>query len=284
MLRLPPALQLALILTTGSVGSVVAQDAPTAGINAFNPNYFVIGADSVESNDSEGSGDCDLKFQLSFARQLSLPRGMQSGTIGSFLGTRSPFFLGFTQRAWWDICRGSAPFRETNYEPSLFYYAPVSIGERLLGLHAGYLHQSNGRDGARSVGWDRLFVRAQWPTETVSDQASAPWFGDLTLWAPIAISDTIDDITDYAGYGELIVGYRGSAGRRYRATLRKGGGIERWERGLVEIDIQFPIRGTDVDALVQYSNGYGTSLERSERHEYALRIGVIFSETQAPAR
>lgn len=279
----------ALALALALLGSGArAHEPERGGIKALEPNYLLLGADSFDSGEASGGGECDIKFQLSFARRLSAPRGLRDSAVGRVFDRNSPLFFGFTQKAWWDICRDSAPFRETNYSPGLFYRGTVSGLGVDADLLAGYLHQSNGVDGERSRRWERLFARVRLPFgkrlgamgfDTVDRRR---WLIDLSVWHPFAISDENEDIVDFAGYGELVLSYTPNPELRFRLGARKGGGLGRWERGLGELDVIFPVAGTDVQGLLQYTNGYGASLERFDRHEYALRIGVLFSDFGLP--
>ena len=258
-------------------------DAEVVNISGFNPNYLLLGADSLESNDGLGNGDCDIKFQLSFSRRITATEEMSDTPLIGALDDDSPLFFAFTQRAWWDICRHSSPFRETNYAPSLFWSRP----HRLFGVDTrvfvGYIHESNGRDGDASTGWDRVFVRARVPFGR-SDRAPRRWTADLALWEPFKVSDNNPDLEQFAGYGELALTYVARPGVTVRLTGRKGGGLLRWERGLGELDVAFPFFGTGLQMLVQYTNGYGTSLERFDQHEYAVRVGILFSDFIEPFR
>jgi len=274
----------------GSRADAVGIEGGSGSIEGFEPNYLLVGADSLDSNAGAGDGDCDVKFQLSFSRRLSAPRALRGGVVGRAFGRDSPLYFGFTQRAWWDICRHSAPFRETNYAPSLFYRGAVPFAGERAELLAGYVHQSNGESDEGSRRWERLFARLRLPLgERVArlgfDTADRRrWLVDLTLWYPFLLAEENRDITRFAGYGELAVAYTPNAESRLRLTLRKGGGLTRWARGLAELDYVFPIPGTGVQGLLQYTNGYGASLGRFDRHEYALRVGVLFSDFDVPSR
>ena len=60
------------------------------------------------------------------------------------------FSFAYTQMSYWQAYSQSAYFRETNYEPELFYYVPDIKrfhGIKLERLQMGFYHQSNGRGG-----------------------------------------------------------------------------------------------------------------------------------------
>jgi len=281
-------------LLAAPAGPVIGADggAPGSAITGFEPNFVVFGADSFAIDDGAaeaGGENCDIAFQLSFSRRLSAPRGMQ-GTLGDLFGRESPLFFAFTQRAWWDICRDSAPFRETNYAPSLFLKGPLPFAGEGADLLGGFIHQSNGEDGERSIGWNRLFIRARWPFGETLDRIGFAttdrrrWLVDLALWQPVFDGEHDTAIVRAAGYGEVVLAWTPDPDLRVRLALRKGGGPSRAERGRAELDVVFPIRGTDVQGLVRFANGYGTSLERVGTHGYSVRVGVLFSDVGVPSR
>ena len=55
----------------------------------------------------------------------------------------------------------SAPFRETNYEPEVFWIAPVPwkvFGSDAILVSLGLSHQSNGRSQLTSRSWNRVYA------------------------------------------------------------------------------------------------------------------------------
>lgn len=251
-----------------------------ATISGFNANYLLLGNDSIRTN-TNGGLDCDIKFQLSFSRRLRPPITLRDTPYISAI-EKLPLFFGYTQESYWDICGDSAPFRETNYRPTLFYRKVYENTDQEL--YFGYEHESNGRDGEESKSWDRLIVRYRTPlTDSQSNTNLSTfdryvWTADVALWYPFNIGGNTQNIQDFAGYGELSVTYTPNQDYRFRMTARKGGGFTDWDRGLVEVDILFPIPRFEIKGFIQYVNGYGASLERFDQQEQSLRIGVMFSD------
>ncbi|MFX7858123.1 phospholipase A, partial [Acinetobacter baumannii] len=85
-----------------------------------------------------------MKFQLSFKFRIFQPENPASTALLDNL------YFGYTQFSLWDLGKESAPFRDTNYRPSLFYYRPDTgiQGGALsrLSFAGGIEHESNGRD------------------------------------------------------------------------------------------------------------------------------------------
>ena len=98
----------------------------------------------------------DVKVQFSFKYQL-IP-----------LTRRTGLYLAFTQNSLWSLFDGqSAVFREQNYNPEIFYtwredlptlQRAFQSGRRWFAMSArvGISHQSNGREGPESLGWNRF--------------------------------------------------------------------------------------------------------------------------------
>ena len=66
-------------------------------LSTYKPNYFLFGA----------GGDTQVAFQFSFRYDL-----LPSATWVSV-------YFGYTQRSFWDLYEGSAPFSENNYNPEI---------------------------------------------------------------------------------------------------------------------------------------------------------------------
>lgn len=97
--------------------------------------------------------DIEVKYQLSFRVPLLTESLFTEGDGVAFA---------FTLQSWWQIYAQtiSRPFRETNYQPEIFYYTPLSW-EPLGGntaLLLGFEHQSNGHSSYLSRSWNRIYA------------------------------------------------------------------------------------------------------------------------------
>lgn len=273
--------------------------------NPFTSNYVLIGADSdtSELDSDEDEKNWDIKFQLSFVSQINTGASRFENKFGQFsrFVTRyiGPWFFAYTQESYWDTGRDSAPFRESNYRPELFFRSPFSekfseqFGKR-TGLYYGWIHESNGRDGDESGGWDRLFLRlnvpfgASRPSRNLSSLNST-WNLDLRLWQIFSESQRNPDIWKYAGSGELTLNVKhtnicpfSSRVCNMALTLRKGGKLADSSYGLVQLEHRVPITKTGIHIVTQLTSGHGYSIERYNQHESAVRIGFQFSDLFAP--
>lgn len=269
--------------------------------NPYYQNYVLFGADSdsTDVDNDEDEKNVDIKFQISFVSQINIGASRLDNDIGEFSGTVSdflgPWFFGYTQESYWDIGKDSSPFRESNYRPEFFFRAPLShrLGKN-ANLFYGWIHESNGRDGDESGGWDRLFIRyndsfGRRMNESDNTILNSMWNVDLRVWDIYSESKRNKDIWRYAGSAELIVNFQHENACPFSSrtcsialTLRKGGKIDDTSHGLVQLEHRFPITATGVKLVTQITSGYGHSIERYNRHESAIRIGFQFSEFFVP--
>ena len=123
-------------------------------------------------------------------------------------------FFGFTLKSWWQVYSDniSKPFRETNYQPEIFYTTPLdlSVGQTNSAFMIGLEHQSNGRSQGLSRSWNRLYLN--WLFEYQDFALSfRPWYRlpeDPKSDPFDSDGDDNPDIQDYMGYFELSMAYQ----------------------------------------------------------------------------
>ncbi len=215
----------------------------------------------------------NVKFQLSFKFRLFQPENPASTALLDNL------YFGYTQFSLWDLGKESAPFRDTNYRPSLFYYRPDTgiQGGALtrLSFAGGIEHESNGRDGDASRAINTVFVR---PTFHFGDLTDYHWKFEPKLYAYLTRTGNTD-IAHYRGFGDFRVSYGAPNGWELAATLRKG---TRKAYGSVDAQLSYPMSrifsGTAGYLFVQYFTGYGESLlDYNHKLGSQLRIGYSLS-------
>ena len=114
--------------------------------------------------------------------------------------------MAYTQLSFWQAYNSSAYFRETNYEPSMFfvYELPKQNKLALKSISLGAVHQSNGQGGDNERSWNRLFANFAF-------QPNDNWLVQLKPWIRIhgfmEARDYNPDITEYLGHGSLTVSY-----------------------------------------------------------------------------
>ncbi|TKB49049.1 phospholipase [Ferrimonas sediminicola] len=210
----------------------------------------------------------EMKFQFSFKLPLTVP----------LLDERGRLFFAYTNKSWWQAFNTdhSAPFRETNHEPELFWVQRVDwrLGEWQLPLWAvGINHQSNGQNGAKSRSWNRIIgslvlERGDW---TVLARA---WYRlpEESKHSPEDTQgDDNPDILDYLGYGEMGVVYKYHE-HTFSGLLRNNLDLDD-NRGAMELGWSFPL-GNKVRGYVQYFYGYGESLIDYDVRSNRIGIGL----------
>ncbi|VVD59375.1 Putative phospholipase A1 [Pandoraea morbifera] len=251
--------------TSGAVAAASADAiAPTsdtefARISSNEPMYIAFGK----------NGDANARFQLSFKFHILKP---DNPTSKAFLDN---LYFGYTQLSIWDLEAESAPFRDSNYRPSLFYYVP-DTGVRAgwfssLGVAAGFEHESNGKAGADSRSINTVFVK---PIFKFGNPSDYHWTIAPKLYAYVEKNDN-PDIQNYRGYMDLLVLWGKPNGWQVGATLRKG--MKR-NYGSVDVQVTYPlgklIPGTGGYLWLGYFTGYGEDMLDYNRHSPSqVRIG-----------
>lgn len=208
----------------------------------------------------------EAKYQISF--KVPLLTGM--------LDDRTTLWFGYTQRSFWQVYNreGSAPFRETNYEPELFvrYQANLDIGPGTLnGVTLGLNHESNGQSDPRSRSWNRVVGSAAYSYNR--------WLFIIQPWWRIPESrheDDNPDIERYLGYGNYYVirklGKDRTLSARLMNNLRSDG-----NKTSVELGYSFPM-GDTVKGFFQYYNGYGESLIDYNKRIERFGLGIMIND------
>lgn len=237
---------------------------------ASNPNddVFEIGS----SDFGEDLDNVEIQFQLSIKAVLS----------ENVIMDRDALFVGATVRAFWQAYNSdiSAPFRETNYEPEIYWATPVPW--QVLGGDASYVllglsHQSNGRSQLFSRSWNRLYGTLVWERWR--------WVFAFKAWWRIpedekdepgeAEGDDNPDIEDYLGNFEFTTAYRRND-QEVSVMLRNNLDTDE-NRGAIQIDYTFPLKRR-FRGYVQFFNGYGESLIDYNEHIERIGVGILLSD------
>ncbi len=250
----------AAVANTSDVPTTTTDTMLSGRFSTFEPIYFADGR----------NGDNLAKFQFSFKYRLHLPDDPRSR------GFLDNLYFAYTQTSIWNLSAPSAPFRDTSYQPQLFYYVQDTGWKSPLftrmGVAAGIGHESNGRSGPESRAINIAFVRPTWD------------FGDLNsnhltlspkFYYYLSKSGN-EDIEDYRGYVDFLVKYGSPDSWQLATTLRKG--TKHWY-GSVESQLTYPLAKLIGSAwggylFASYFNGYGEDiLDYNQRHHWIARIG-----------
>lgn len=221
------------------------------------------GAYSNNPSWQENFEDQEAKIQLS----LKVPLNYDD----LFL-TDDALYFGFTAQSWWQIYSSniSAPFRESNYQPELFYVAPTQWThfEHNFGWGVGVEHQSNGRSEPLSRSWNRAYLVALWEKDNTAF-AIRPW----VRLSEDAEEDDNPDIEDYMGNFEATAAYK------YEDIKLFGMARNNFSthKGFIELGITFPI-WKRLRGYIQYSDGYGESLIDYNHSQRRFGIGLALTD------
>lgn len=213
--------------------------------------------------------DIEAKFQLSLKVPLLSDHLFIEGDA---------LYFGFTLSALWQVYSDkiSKPFRETNYQPEIFYVAPLDwhpFGGN-TGFTLGAEHQSNGRSQGLSRSWNRIYGGFLFEKDNFATYLR-PWIriNEKEKEFPNdPDGDDNPDIEDFMGHFELYSvydwdGYEFSLmGRRNFHT----------HKGAAELGFSFPLSGR-LRAYTTLFTGYGDSLIDYDFKQTRFGLGVALT-------
>lgn len=193
------------------------------------------------------------------------------------LGTS--LYFGYTQESFFQLYNGedSRPFRETNYNPELFYrWQPQWARLPKLGMDFGLEHESNGRTLPRSRSWNRLYTAFFLP------RGKSLYY--LKGWYRIpererrdptdAGGDDNPDIQDFLGYGELH--YTRQIGNQQQLAVMLRGNPATG-KGALSATWSLPNDSGNFFYALRFFHGYGESLIDYDRSVTRLSVGIMLS-------
>ncbi len=254
---------------------------------AFNPyvltahkhNFFLpvsytssVNEEAYQLNDvalREGLRSTEVKFQISLKTRLN---------ENNLLFANDALSVGITLKAWWQLYSEdlSSPFRETNYQPEIFYLVPLLWGP-LGGKTAvvlGLEHESNGQVQGLSRSWNRVYTQLIYEKGNLV-MGIRPWYRlpeDEKENPGDAEGDDNPDILDFMGHGEFTAAWR-TTNYEYSALVR---GNTATGNGAIELGMTFPLFAK-FRGFVQYFNGYGESLIEYDHRQHRIGIGVALT-------
>lgn len=239
-------------------------------ITPHKPNYILPLSYNGSSNyDAYGPfgnsfSDTEIKMQLSLKTRI----------IPNLWGDSS-LWVAYTQQSYWQLYAdpdASAPFRETNHQPEVFWEVPVDFN--ILGWDArlaklAFNHQSNGRTEPLSRSWNR--ITGELIMEKGGFVASAKTWYRITEDVE---NDNNPNIEDFMGRLQLGLAYKlrdnvFSVGIKNNLSSENRSGLElNWTFPLVQ-----KLRG-----FVQVYSGYGENLIDMENYNNRIGIGIALTD------
>jgi len=189
-------------------------------------------------------------------------------------------YFGFTTTAWWQVYASeiSAPFRETNYQPEIFYLS--GLDWKPYGGNTGYRlgleHQSNGKSQVLSRSWNRLYASLLFEKGHFAFELR-PWYRlpeDKKKQPNDSDGDDNPDIEDYMGHFDFSAAYRKNT---HEFTLLARNNLRSKNKGAIELGWSFPLFG-HLKGFVQYFNGYGESMIDYNISQERIGLGILLTE------
>lgn len=240
-------------VTAAETPSIPSEDEnePIPFLQRYKPTFFLLGKPIT-------------KVQLSFKVQIL--RGV-------------PLHFGFTQLMMWDLFKESAPFRDLNYNPELFYRLSISE-EKKRSLDVGLEHESNGKLEPDSRSWNRTYLRYT-QRETGKDHK---WWWSLKVWYPFSVDDSTRKLLEHRGVWEFQIA--GSSLFKSIFEVNElilriyAGGRSRVNLGLGGQELTYREKGSERKFLLplylQIFHGYGENqLDAGDNH-WGFRAGIGF--------
>lgn len=224
--------------------------------------------------------------QLDFAENMESVEAKYQISLKVPLLTDSLFvegdglYFGMTVQAWWQLYSDeiSKPFRETNYQPEIFYIAPLPWKPNggNMGFEVSFEHQSNGQAQFLSRSWNRILASIIYEKGDYFF-AFRPWYRIPENEKTDPLQPTGDDnpdIEDYLGHYEVHGAYAFSNDQKLAFMFRKN-----WQtgNGAIELNLTTPLWGRLI-GLVHYFNGYGESLIDYNHKQQKIGIGIALTE------
>lgn len=213
----------------------------------------------------------EMKFQISLKTPLIRER---------LFNRYDAIYFGLTVTSWWQLYARemSSPFRETNYQPELFYLTPLKlrIADGNTGLQIGFVHESNGRSQLLSRSWNRLYATFLYEKGDFAVQFR-PWYRipESPKRNPSdSKGDDNPDILRYMGYFDIKGAFRFKQNELsflFRNNLRSD------NKGAIEISYSIPMTG-NLKWFIQYFSGYGESLIDYNHHQRRLGVGILLTD------
>lgn len=208
-------------------------------------------------------------------------RGRQSEVVFQLSGKQAflnqRFYFSYTQLSFWQAYNltESAPFRDTDYRPEIFYrLSPRPYRGGMAGVDVGFTHESNGQRELLSRSWNQFHVAPHWQRDRLLLRLKLRWRvpEEPKATPESGEGDDNPDITDFLGYADLHCYYRWRTSEQVHLMIRGNPGTG---RGYVSLNFsrQLP-HGQNAWLVFLLSHGYGESLLDYDRK--VTRVGFGF--------
>lgn len=223
----------------------------------YKDNYIITGTNF--SGGKITKYNSDAKIQISLRHRL----------YRKLLPWRTYLFLTYTQRSFWNIYRKSAPFGDTNYNPTLGIGRNFIDNGRIKGIGMlQFEHESNGRDSIFSRSWNRISLTGIYIF-------NRHFTFEAKAWIAMQVAKENKHLTRYAGIGYLSATYVNKDERLACSVvmLKRGG----WNLSANwQLEIAYKIFRMDNQYFfMQFYNGYGENMLKYQEFQRYLRFGFV---------
>jgi phospholipase A1 len=242
-------------------------------ITFFKQNYilpiYYTGSpyNSIYLNSTPGNeklNDKEIKYQLS----LKFPAWK------NILGSKTSLYFAYTQLSYWQAYNNKAFFRETDYQPELFFTHPLNLALTRYWIfneiRLGASHQSNGFGNDLERSWNRVYVEAISSTENFMF-AVKTWY----VIKDSTYQNFNPDLANYLGYGELTFSYKfhDQVISLQTHNLIESGG----KHATGNLSYSFPLTKY-VNGFVQVFSGYGQSMIEYNHRTNSAGLGISLND------
>ncbi len=194
-------------------------------------------------------------------------------------------YFAYTQMMFWEIGKASAPFRDINFNPELFYRINLPKVKFIKAIDFGiFEHKSNGKDGLNSRSWNSSYFKVY--TRTDFSSWSFNWDTKFYWFYRFQMDNTNADIRNYSGFWDTrlsLINYYDEDKKVDRISLYfdifPGGRYsQQWNKGGQELGLKFRVgAGTFYPSLFfQFYHGYNESLLDYNVEHSSYRVGISF--------
>lgn len=242
-------------------------------LSAYQPNYILpihysMKAPSIQTGPSKNM-NLEVKFQLS----------VKSDLWPKIFSTPISLYVAYTQTSYWQAYSSSAFFRESNYEPTLFfqYQFKNRPAFHLQNISIGAMHQSNGLGGNLERSWNRAYLNIAMSNQDIFLLQIEPW---IRIYGVLESKDYNPDITTYLGYGQIIASYQYK--KNVFSIMARNILESKFKYGAIEASWSFPIY-KGFRGMLQIFNGYGEDLIDYNHSNTSISLGIDVTDWLFPS-
>ncbi|MGL4475100.1 MAG: phospholipase A [Shewanella sp.] len=203
-------------------------------------------------------GNTNVQFQFS----------LKYGLANNLFTDNDGLYLAYSQISNWQAYDKSAYFRDSQYQPQLFWTWLHGKDESTWqSTSLGFEHQSNGKGGIYERSWNRVYAEFSLDFNQVT-LSIKPWFR-----ANVTSTNYNPDISDYLGYGRVKADwYMGEHQLSFtlRNLLESG-----FSNGYEEISWKFPLY-KGLKGYITLQSGYGMTISDYNHYDNAAGLGIAF--------